>query len=276
MLNTARWGQSATLLPDGFVLTEGGYSGSASLSSSELYPAPVADAEFIQIYVTVMNIGVYAHSATLLPNGLVLRAGGKSASGDTTNAQLFIPTDMAFTNTGPLNTARDSHTATLLPNNSVLVAGGEDSGTILSSAEQYDPDSGLWTNTMSMQNERAWHTATLLPEWLGACRRRLQLFRRRSFQRGIVHPATGKWTNTGSMNTARMNHTATLLPNGLVFVSGGSNASGYTASAELYLSERRRVDEYRFDNQRQSVAHSDITPEWPGARRRGCDRERCH
>jgi hypothetical protein len=36
-LDTGRWGQSATLLPDGYVLTAGGYSGSVSLASSELY-----------------------------------------------------------------------------------------------------------------------------------------------------------------------------------------------------------------------------------------------
>ena len=234
MLNMGRWGQSATVLPDGYVLTAGGYSGSASLSSSELYLAPVADAEFSEIEVAPKYIGVYAHTATLLPNGLVLRAGGISASGDTTNAQLFIPADMAFTNTGPLNTARDSHTATLLPNDSVLVAGGEDAGTILSSAEQYDPDSGLWTNTTSMQNERAWHTATLLPSGLVLVAGGYNSSAGVLPTAELYNPAPGKWTNTGSLNTARDLHTATLLPNGLVLVAGGENGSGYLTNAEMY------------------------------------------
>ena len=42
------------------------------------------------------------------------------------------------------------------------------------------------------------------------------------------------WTNTSSLNTPRSGYTATLLPNGKVLVTGGSNADGILASAELY------------------------------------------
>src|SRR5271157_4668155 len=65
------------------------------------------------------------HTATLLPNGKVLVAGGYDNNGNVfASAELYDPTTGTWTETGPLNTARDSHTATLLPNGRVLVAGG--------------------------------------------------------------------------------------------------------------------------------------------------------
>jgi len=45
---------------------------------------------------------------------------------------------------------------------------------------------------------------------------------------------SGGFNTTGSMNVARSDHTATLLANGQVLVTGGLNANGYLASAELY------------------------------------------
>ena len=54
----------------------------------------------------------------------------------------------------------------------------------------------------------------------------------------VVLPASGQasgtWAVTGRLNTPRAGHTATLLPNGQVLVSGGENATGFLASAELY------------------------------------------
>ena len=46
--------------------------------------------------------------------------------------------------------------------------------------------------------------------------------------------AAPSWSYTGSLNTPRSGYTATLLPNGKVLVTGGSNADGILASAELY------------------------------------------
>ena len=66
-----------------------------------------------------MSVGRFGHTATLLPNGKVLVAGGYIAS-----AELYDPASGTWTNTGSMSTARAGHTATLLPNGKVLVAGG--------------------------------------------------------------------------------------------------------------------------------------------------------
>ena len=102
------------------------------------------------------------HTATLLPNGKVLVAGGYNG-GALTSAELYDPASGTWTATGSLNTARYDHTATLLPNGKVLVAGGISNGSDLTSAELYDPASGTWTATGSLNTARYEHTATLLP-----------------------------------------------------------------------------------------------------------------
>ena len=70
----------------------------------------------------------YWHTATLLPNGKILVAGGYtqtfSRSGDLASAELYNPATGTWSATGSLGTARDSHTATLLPNGKILRRGG--------------------------------------------------------------------------------------------------------------------------------------------------------
>ena len=112
-----------------------------------------------------LNTARYQHTATLLPNGKVLVAGGiNSGIGYLTSAELYDPATGTWTTTGSLNTARYHHTATLLPNGKVLVTGGvlQQLG-YLSSAELYDPASGTWTTTGPLNTARDLHTATLLP-----------------------------------------------------------------------------------------------------------------
>jgi hypothetical protein len=78
----------------------------------------------------------YDHTATLLPNGKVLVAGGDDGSGLVfASAELYDPASGTWTGTGSLGAARYEHTATLLPNGKVLVAGGVGTGSPSASAE---------------------------------------------------------------------------------------------------------------------------------------------
>jgi hypothetical protein len=172
------------------------------------------------------------HTATLLPNGEVLVAGGNNEGLDVASTELYDPALGTWTATGSLATARYGHTATLLPNGKVLVAGGFGGGAA-ASAELYDPASGTWSVTGSLGAARYGHTATLLPNGK-------VLVTGGSSSSGalasaeVYDPASGTWTATSSLATARASHTATLLPNGKVLVAGGANGSGYLASAEVY------------------------------------------
>ena len=77
-------------------------------------------------YTGSLNTARALHTATLLPNGKVLVAGGTPGSGSLSSAEMYDPETGTWTNTDSLNTARYNHTATLLPNGKVLVAGGFD------------------------------------------------------------------------------------------------------------------------------------------------------
>jgi N-acetylneuraminic acid mutarotase len=106
------------------------------------------------------------HTATLLPDGRLLVAGGLDASQRVfASAEVFDPSDGTWQSTGSMAKPRIFHTATLLPDGKVLVVGGFGGGfDALGSAEVYDPASGEWSQVGGMAVRRAFHTATLLPD----------------------------------------------------------------------------------------------------------------
>ena len=87
------------------------------------------------------------HTATLLPSGQVLVAGGFDYNGppSLSSAELYNRETEIWTATGSMTVARDFFTATLLHTGKVLVAGG--TVFALRSAELYDPTTGIWTAT---------------------------------------------------------------------------------------------------------------------------------
>ena len=111
---------------------------------------------------TPLIVRRYYHTATLLPNGKVLVAGGVGTNGSMASAELYDPATGTSVATGSLTNARSWHTATLLMNGKVLVVGGADS-VYRTSAELYDPATGKWTLAGSLNTARGIHTATLLP-----------------------------------------------------------------------------------------------------------------
>ena len=81
------------------------------------------------------------HTATLLPEGKVLVAGGNRAGKDLSSTELYDSSTNTWSAAGPLLQIRSNHTATLLPSGKVLVAGGESRSRVVASAELYDPSS---------------------------------------------------------------------------------------------------------------------------------------
>ena len=114
------------------------------------------------------------HTATPLPGGQVLVAGGQDIYGNPlSDSEIYDPSTGVWTEAASLATGRFDHTATLLPSGKVLVAGGQDiHGNALSDCEIYDPSTGVWTETASLATGRFNHTATLLTSGQSARGRR--------------------------------------------------------------------------------------------------------
>jgi WD40 repeat protein len=135
-LGVARYGHRAILLPDGRVLVIGGLNGpnnSQPLNSAELYD-PASGTWTATGSLSTPRRG---STATLLPDGKILAAGGDDGTTILSSAELYDPASGTWTPTGSLITPRSYHSATLLRNGKILMAGGYDGSNTLSSAELY-------------------------------------------------------------------------------------------------------------------------------------------
>lgn len=176
------------------------------------------------------------HTATLLPSGRLLIAGGLNNNGYPVKAELYDPATGEWSLTGDLNSARAYHTATLLPDGKVLVAGGFN-GSLLGSAELYDPTTEEWQPTGNLNDARFHFTSTLLPDGTVLAVGGIDTSSPTPIPFPTAErydPGTGTWNTTGSLTTARGFHTATLLRNRKVLVVGGNRLGIYLGSAEIY------------------------------------------
>jgi N-acetylneuraminic acid mutarotase len=185
-----------------------------------------------------MNMTRADHTATLLSDGRVLVAGGRSQFRTLNTAEVFDPSTGTWTLTGLMRIARLLHTATILPDGKVLVTGGVGGphSEYLAASEIYDPVLGTWTWTGSMATARVYHGASALPggkvlvtggyNWPDGWR---------GFSTAEIYdPVTGTWSHAGRMKDRRYYHTETVLLNGSVLVAGGSSApSIFLASTEI-------------------------------------------
>lgn len=246
---------SLVKLADGRVLAAGGlqpYDGTPETPSA-MDTAEIYDPATGQWSLTgSMNIGRFRSTLTLLPDGKVLAAGGRTTSLDPTasiaSAEIYDPATGQWTLTGSMDTPRQLHTASLLPDGRVLVTGGryiENSGGDIvdtASAEIYDPAIGQWTPAGEMSTPRERHSATPLPDgtvlvtggsWDGGADGGYPIA-----SAEIYDPAAGQWSLTGSMSYSRILHGAVLLNDGTVLVAGGASGGRFNPepsfTAEVY------------------------------------------
>lgn len=165
------------------------------------------------------------HTATLLPGGKVLIAGGSTSVAPQSflsSAELYDPATGVFTRTGEMTTARSGHSATMLPNGKVLIAGGSiaDSTTnfqiSLGTAELYDPSTGTFTPTGNMLTAGA-SPAVLLADG------RVLIAHDRIGQPApaeLYDPVTGTFSRAGDqLAMFAGDQQATLLPDGSVLLA---------------------------------------------------------
>jgi hypothetical protein len=211
---------------------ESATASAAIAPSSSVGPSPTPVEQTAPAWTSTGNMieARTDHTATLLPDGLVLVAGGTGIDGEPlASAELYDPSSGTWTATGNMISARTGHAATLLRDGTVLVAGGR--GTLPGHrvepvAELYDPGSGTWRATGNMIDPPFTydHTATLLRDGTVL------------FVGGVAElydPTSGTWRATGNPIEGRRYYATTLLADGKVLVAGGGDDNS-VASAELY------------------------------------------
>jgi hypothetical protein len=173
-------------------------------------------------------------TATLLPDGKVLIAGGMRQNQDFyKSAELYDPATGKSNLTGEMNVARVGHVAVLLRSGKVLIAGGWVGGGGTDSAELYDPATGKFTLVAKMTIRRGRPSATMLTDGDVLIAGGEERDNESLASAEIFRVKTLSFQRIASMHHARVSHTATLLNHGRVLIAGGY-AGSVAASAELY------------------------------------------
>jgi hypothetical protein len=169
------------------------------------------------------------HTATLLPDGRVLIAGGCADDGCTTaggqpSSEFYLP-GRGFVAGPPMLRPRQGHTATVLADGRILIVGGfAAEGTApIAAAEVFDAATGTFRPAGTLHVGRGGHTATLLPDgrvliaggWTGP----------REYTAGVelFDPATNSFLPGPPMPGPRHAAAAVALPDGDILVTGGQD-----------------------------------------------------
>ncbi|MDD4004726.1 MAG: kelch repeat-containing protein [Elusimicrobiaceae bacterium] len=235
-LSASRGQHTANILANGKILVAGGTDGTSTLASAEILD-PALGSSSSWVSAGTMTYSRSNHTATMLPNGNILVTGGYTqgvTSGSITSAEIYYPSENAWVETSPLNTARQSHSAIMVPKGlyggNILVIGGYSNSQYLDSMELYNPVTSQWTAlATTLTTKRAQNSATLMHNGnilicggVNGTQGTLN-----SCEVVVVHD-DGTFTVQAApaLNQKRHSHTATLLRDGRVAIIGGNNGAG--------------------------------------------------
>ena len=173
------------------------------------------------------------HTATLLPDGAVLLAGGHNGTTTLGSLQIFDPATNAFTDAADLAGPRRQHTATVLDDGRVLLIGGRNDSSILATTEYWNQTTDEVATGPTLAEARYAHTATRIPKvdvavvgGTGAA--------------GALATVEVYWYSDGAFHAAdplalaRTGHAAVVLPdNGHLMILGGLINGSATDAVDL-------------------------------------------
>ena len=172
-----------------------------------------------------MTISRTGHTATLLPDGHVLIAGGVQDFGPGTvpiplgpgvaSAELYDLVSGTFTSTASMSEGRSGHTATLLADGTVLVTGTD------STAELFNPGTETFSVVGELLTPGSGTSATLRNDGTVLVAGGINRLSQTTAE--LFAPESGGFLLTGSLITPRDGHTATLLLDGSVLITGGTD-----------------------------------------------------
>lgn len=179
----------------------------------------------------------FLHTATLLDNGRVLVAGGRSVGQLDASVQIYHPAFGVWRKASSMAQPRFGHTATLLEDGRVFMVGGR-ANTILHGAEIYDPRSDIWSPAGRLAIARAHHTAVRIGDGLVMVMGGMTLTpdgETATASTETYDAFSGRWAAAGDMATARASHAVVAFSDGRVLVTGGLGPNrDAVASAEMY------------------------------------------
>lgn len=174
------------------------------------------------------------HTATLLPSGQVLVAGGGAAGFNSTNtSERWNPATGQWIGSPSFATDRYRHPASLLADGRVLISGGRQNtgpvDVILSSANLFDPASNTWSPTGAMPLALEHAQQVTLQDGRVLVAGGYENLTEASNSEGsdqaeLFDPATGTWTRAPTTPFFQEGHTLTLLNDGSVLLAGGQSS----------------------------------------------------
>ena len=230
-MNEARARAGCATLSDGRVLVTGGSNRSAaSLSTAEVFDPSASTWTEVPGGMAVARAG---HTATLLPWGAVLIAGGEP----TGTVELFL-TNGKFQTAGTLATPRQDYAVVALPNYKVLIAGGTnatDGTTVLNSIEVFSATDNSITPAGTMLTARRKFGASLLLDGTVLITGGYDSGGNVLNTSEIFTPSTGESVAGPNLTTARAEHQAYALPNnGTVLLVGGTDGTSILSATDAY------------------------------------------
>ena len=229
-LSTVREFPGAASLPGGKVLVAGGYDGTNTLQSTEIFnpvtgsfsPGPL------------MGKPRYSPAMATLADGRVLLAGG-GVEPNVTTAEIFNPATGTFSATpGLMLEPRYDAGAARMPDGRVLIAGGFHSGSQLNTAEIFNPATGQFTSAGTMGAHRDGPAVAALADGriliAGGYAGSNNYLRSAE----VFTPSTGKFSPVGPLGVARYGPSGSTLPGDRALVAGGGDELNYLKTSEVF------------------------------------------